>query len=139
MKLKLNRWKNNHLFIGGRVVILKFVLHVISIYFLSFFKTLSDIISKNLKLFNTALLGKWVWKVTIERNEIWFEALLNIYRLENGIMSLESNGVSSWWKNICQLDIGIYVTSNEYSVERDVYKFIVNPFLIILWQKFGIR
>lgn len=75
----------------------------------------------NLKLFNTTLLGIWDWKVKIEMRGIWFEALMNKYRLNNGVLNLWTGGVLSWWKNISQLDIGSHVPSNEYLV-KEVYK-----------------
>lgn len=46
MRNILSRWKNKHLSLGGRVVLLKFVMFAIPIYFLSFFKAPEGIISK---------------------------------------------------------------------------------------------
>lgn len=55
-------------------------------------------------------------------------------------MNLKSNGVILW-KDICQLDIDSYVTSNEY-YEEEVYKvycLTTNHSLIIYGGRFEIR
>ncbi|XP_058750205.1 uncharacterized protein LOC131623225 [Vicia villosa] len=38
VKSRLSGWKNKHLSVGGRILILKLVLYAIPVYFLSFFK-----------------------------------------------------------------------------------------------------
>lgn len=53
--------------------------------------------------------------------DIWYEALVNIYVLNNGVMNSESDGVSSLLKNLGQLDIGRYVKLKKYSV-NEMYK-----------------
>lgn len=75
---------------------------------------------RNLQLFNTTLLGKWVWKVNKERMGIWFEALVNKYLLNLEVQNLRLVGVSNWWKAICNLNVGEFATSNEYLVKYSV-------------------
>ncbi|XP_058767576.1 uncharacterized protein LOC131641289 [Vicia villosa] len=70
---------------------------------------------------NSALLGKWEWKVINERNGIWFDALANSYGICNGVLSPSLNGASIWWRDIRNLDIGRWATAREYSV-KEVYK-----------------
>lgn len=55
MKDRLSRWKDKHLSFGGRTVLLKFVLYVILVYFLSFFKDLTGIISNLESIFKKYL------------------------------------------------------------------------------------
>lgn len=76
---------------------------------------------RNLRIFNIALLGKWKWKVKIGKRDIWLHALLNIYGITNEVLSPCSNGVSNWWKGICQLYLGVCIILNEYLM-KDAYK-----------------
>jgi hypothetical protein len=50
-------WNNRHLSFGGRLVLLKFVLSSLPVYFLSFFKALTCIISSLESLFKCFLKG----------------------------------------------------------------------------------
>ncbi|XP_058722297.1 uncharacterized protein LOC131594232 [Vicia villosa] len=72
MKFRLSSWKNKHLSIGGRIVILKSVLYAISVYFLSFFKAPAGIWSS---------ICKWLGVSSTLHNDGWqhmsqFEYLL---------------------------------------------------------------
>lgn len=49
---------------------------------------------------------------------IWYNTLVNIYKLNSKIMNLGSSGVSIWCKDIYQLDLGGRDTLNEYSVKE---------------------
>jgi len=46
LRSRLSKRKNKHLSIEGRVAMLKLVLYRLFVYFISFFKTPTDIISK---------------------------------------------------------------------------------------------
>jgi hypothetical protein len=54
---RLSKWKNNQLSIRGRVVIIKSILSALPVYFLSFFKIPTCIISKLETLFKQFLWG----------------------------------------------------------------------------------
>jgi hypothetical protein len=54
---RLSKWNNRHLSIGGIIVLLKSVLYALPVYFLSFFKAPSGIISKLESLFKRFLWG----------------------------------------------------------------------------------
>lgn len=57
IRSKLSRWKNKQLSIGGRVVVLESVLYALPLYFLSFFKAPTSIISKLESLFKQFMWG----------------------------------------------------------------------------------
>lgn len=41
---------------------------------------------KDLRAFNIALLGKWCWRLRVERNSLWYKCLVNKYgEGKNGI------------------------------------------------------
>ncbi|XP_058725767.1 uncharacterized protein LOC131597068 [Vicia villosa] len=58
VRKRLSIWKHNQMSIGGRVVIIKLVLSAIPIYYLSFFKAPTGIISKLESLFKQFLWGE---------------------------------------------------------------------------------
>jgi len=57
LKSRLSGWKSKNLSLGGRLVLLKFVLSSLPVYFLSFFKAPAGIISSIESIFNCFFLG----------------------------------------------------------------------------------
>ena len=55
----MSNWKSKFLSFGGRLILLKSVLSSLPVYFLSFFKVPTGIISSNESLFNFFFLGGW--------------------------------------------------------------------------------
>nr|KYP58018.1 hypothetical protein KK1_004308 [Cajanus cajan] len=92
---RLTKWKGKLLSFGGTLVLLKFVLNSIPIYFLSFGV-------RDLRSFNLALLGKWRWSFLVERDCLWIKVVTSIY---GAMTSLNRRGgrrrVSRWWDSWC--------------------------------------
>ncbi|GAU39629.1 hypothetical protein TSUD_397170 [Trifolium subterraneum] len=105
---RLSVWKCKNLSFGGRLVLLKFVLSSIPVYFLSFFKALSVFAPpreneglgvRRVKEFNYALLGKWVWRCLAEGDSLWCQLLQAKYGQDSAGRVRFSEGVgSSWWR-----------------------------------------
>jgi len=57
IKSRLSGWKSKNLSLGGRLVLLKFVLSSLPVYFLSFFKAPAGIISSIESIFNCFFFG----------------------------------------------------------------------------------
>ena len=57
IRKRLSGWKCKNLSLGGRLILLKFVLSAIPVYFLSFFKAPSGIISSLDSIFSKKKLG----------------------------------------------------------------------------------
>jgi hypothetical protein len=68
---------------------------------------------KNLRKFNEALLGKWLWRFGIEREALWRKVVMAKYgTMDGGWMSkvpTRPHGVGLWksicarWDNFCKL------------------------------------
>ena len=120
---RLSNWKSKFLSFGGRLILLKYVLSSLPVYFLSFFKAPTGIISsiesilkicfwgggedvrkiawvawdsvclpkeegglgvRRMREFNVALLGKWCWRMLVDRNGLWYRVLKARYGEEGG-------------------------------------------------------
>ncbi|GAU52005.1 hypothetical protein TSUD_418090 [Trifolium subterraneum] len=84
IRTRLSRWKNRLLSFGGRLILLKFVLTSLPVYALSFFKaptgkTSSGLGVRQLREFNIALLGKWCWRLLVDKGGMWYRVLVARY------------------------------------------------------------
>jgi hypothetical protein len=104
IKRRLSDWKSCNLSMGGRLILLKSVLSSIPVYFLSFFKTPSGIISTLESLFNAFCWEgcedirkiTWIkWETVCLRKE---EGVLGVRRLREFNLAL----LGKWWWMILQ-------------------------------------
>ncbi|MCI12876.1 putative non-LTR retroelement reverse transcriptase related protein, partial [Trifolium medium] len=87
IKNRLSGWKSHFLSFGGHLILLKSVLTSLPIYALSFFKAPSGVCGlgvRQLREFNIALLGKWCWRMLVDRGGLWFRVLAARYGVERG-------------------------------------------------------
>jgi len=55
----------------------------------------------NLRFFNAALLGKWIWRLETENDGMWKEILESKYRGWRNLQEQRSNVKdSSWWRDL---------------------------------------
>ncbi|CAJ2644025.1 unnamed protein product [Trifolium pratense] len=94
IKNRLSGWKSRFLSFGGRLVLLKSVLTSLPVYALSFFKAPS------------ALLGKWCWRMLVDREGLWFRVLVARYGLEGGRLCEGGRRGSVWWREIVRIREG---------------------------------
>lgn len=65
---------------------------------------------KDLRLFYTALLGKWLWRVRTEIRAMWVKVLTSKYGGVNGYLDVGCRIGSRWWLDIISLegvDLGV--------------------------------
>jgi hypothetical protein len=53
--------------------------------------------------FNTALLGKWCWRMLVDRSGLWYRVLGARYGVSEGRVRSGGRGASLWWKEISRL------------------------------------
>lgn len=51
--------------------------------------------------FNCALLGKWCWRMLVERDSLWFRVMSTRYGLAEGRLRCGGRYSSTWW---CDLE-----------------------------------
>ncbi|GAU32997.1 hypothetical protein TSUD_358640 [Trifolium subterraneum] len=56
--------------------------------------------------FNLALLGKWCWRMLVDREGLWFRVLAARYGVERGRLRDGGRRGSSWWKEIARIREG---------------------------------
>ncbi|GAU34797.1 hypothetical protein TSUD_206010 [Trifolium subterraneum] len=61
---------------------------------------------RQLREFNVALLGKWCWRMLVDREDLWFRVLAARYGLERGRLCVGGTSGSTWWREIAHLRDG---------------------------------
>ena len=61
---------------------------------------------RNLKEFNVALLGKWCWRLLMDRDGLWCRVLVARYGEVGGRLEAGGRSVSSWWREVRRIRDG---------------------------------
>ncbi|CAJ2632912.1 unnamed protein product [Trifolium pratense] len=62
---------------------------------------------RQLREFNLALLGKWCWRMLVDREGLWFRVLAARYGVEGGRLRDGGRRGSSWWREIARIREGV--------------------------------
>jgi hypothetical protein len=54
-----------------------------------------------------ALLGKWCWRMLVDRGGLWFRVLTARYGVERGRLRDGGRRGSSWWREIVSIRDGV--------------------------------
>jgi len=57
--------------------------------------------------FNRALLGKWCWRMLVDRKGFWYRVLAVRYGEEAGRLEAGGQSVSFWWRELVKIRDGI--------------------------------
>ncbi|PNX90844.1 cysteine-rich receptor-like protein kinase, partial [Trifolium pratense] len=61
---------------------------------------------RRLREFNLALLGKWCWRMLVDREGMWFRVLAARYGVEGGRLRVGGRHGSMWWREIASIREG---------------------------------
>jgi len=53
--------------------------------------------------FNLSLLGKWCWRMFVDKDELWYRVLKARYGEERGRMKEGGRHDSLWWRTMCNI------------------------------------
>ena len=53
--------------------------------------------------FNSALLGKWCWRLLVTKDGLWRKVLVARYGVEDGGLEDGGRSCSSWWREIVRI------------------------------------
>ncbi|CAJ2674421.1 unnamed protein product [Trifolium pratense] len=98
LKNRLSGWRSRFLSIGGRLVLLKSVLTSLPEY--------GGLGVRQLREFNLALLGKWCWRMLVDREGLWFRVLAGRYGVERGRLCEGGARGSTWWRELARIRDG---------------------------------
>ena len=70
-------------------------------------KEYGDLGVRKLGEFNIALLGKWCWRLLVDREGLWRKVLVARYGVEDGRLEDGGRSCSSWWREIVRIRDGV--------------------------------
>jgi len=88
IKYRLSGWRSRYLSFGGCLVLLKFVLTALPVYALE------------------ALLGKWCWRLLVDRGGLWYRVLVVRYGVRDGRLADGGRSGSIWWREVSRIRDG---------------------------------
>jgi hypothetical protein len=62
---------------------------------------------RQLREFNLALLGKWCWRLLVDRGGMWFRVLPARYAVEGGRVREGGRRGSAWWREMVRIRDGV--------------------------------
>jgi hypothetical protein len=62
---------------------------------------------RRLREFNIALLGKWCWRMLVDREGLWYRVLVARYGEERGRLCEAGRKGSTWWREIGRIREGV--------------------------------
>ena len=74
--------------------------------------------ARKLKEFNIALLGKWCWRMLLDRGGLWYRVLVARYGEEAGRLVVGGRSASSWWREIVKIRDGVGEIDGGWFAER---------------------
>jgi len=73
---------------------------------------------KQLREFNSALLGKWCWRMLMDREGLWYRVLAARYGEEAGTLEVGGQSGSLWWTELVKLRDGLGAADGGGFTER---------------------
>jgi hypothetical protein len=74
---------------------------------------------RRIRDFNRALLGKWCWRLLVEKDRLWYRVLAARYGVEGGRLTDGGREASSWWRDISTLREEEWFHNNVHQVVGD--------------------
>jgi len=62
---------------------------------------------RQLREFNGALLGKWCWRMLVDRGGFWYRVMVVRYGKEAWRLEVGGRSGSYWWREIAKIKDGI--------------------------------
>jgi len=49
------------------------------------------------------LLGKWCWRMLVDRGGLWYRVLVACYGERNGRLEVRARSVYTWWREVAKI------------------------------------
>lgn len=63
---------------------------------------------RRLGAFNLSMLGKWCWRMLVDKEGLWYRVLKGKYGEMGGRIREGGRNCSSWWRTVCNV-VGVWV------------------------------
>ena len=73
---------------------------------------------RQLREFNLALLGKWCWRLMVDRGGLWYRVLVARYGETEGRLEVGSRSASYWWREVAKIRDGVGEDEGGWFSER---------------------
>jgi hypothetical protein len=73
---------------------------------------------RQLNEFNLALLGKWCWRLLVDRGGLWYRVLVARYGEEAGRLAVGGRSVSTWWRELAKIRDGVGSEGGSWFADR---------------------
>lgn len=64
---------------------------------------------RRLGVFNLSLLGKWCWRISVDKEGLWYCVLKSMYGEVGGRLQEGGRHCSYWWRTVCNVCGGVGV------------------------------
>jgi len=71
-----------------------------------------------LKEFNLSLLGKWCWRLLVDRDGFWYRVLAARYGEEARRLEVGGQSCSYWWREVARIRDGVGEEGESWFSER---------------------
>lgn len=98
---------------------------------------------RNISVWNTAAMGKYVWAITKKKDSLWLKWVSEVYVHNDDWWDYKALGTSSWyWRKVCEVKDQLKLVLSEtqlrglemYSI-RGVYKILCGDVERVEWDK----
>ena len=62
---------------------------------------------RRMRELNVSLLGKWCWRLLVDKGSMWYRVLVARYGEEDGRLAVGGRSASSWWKKVASIRDGL--------------------------------
>jgi len=77
---------------------------------------------RKLNEFNFELLGKWCWRMLVDRGGLWYRVLVARYGEEVERLEVRGRSVSTWWRELAKIRDGVDSVGGSWFADSVVCK-----------------
>ncbi|GAU47696.1 hypothetical protein TSUD_190240 [Trifolium subterraneum] len=88
---------------------------------------------RRIREFNLSLLGKWSWRLLVDKEGLWFKVLVAKYGMTDGRITRGGRQASLWWQDLCDVRNGIGLSIGRW-FENNISRKVRNGEGTLFWK-----